>query len=166
MRPEAVLIKGYDESAMEPLISPDGRYLFFNNENDPKVDTNLHFAEHTEELAFRYLSELRGVDSESLDACASMDRAGHVYFTTVRDYGRTMNSISVGDFVGPRVTDVHPVPGDINPKTPGTMDVSINPDGHTLYISRAIFTGRGAPAKSDLMLARLKGRSLQHRLRQ
>jgi hypothetical protein len=46
-RAEPVRISGYAGSAMEPFLSPDGRYLFFNNENDPNVDTNLYFAERT-----------------------------------------------------------------------------------------------------------------------
>ena len=159
VRPEPVSIDGYDGSAMEPFISPDGHYLFFNNENDPKVNTNLHFAERTGKLSFRYLGELPGVNSEVLDAAASLDRAGHFYFTTVRDYDRTMNSLYAGDFDGKGVKNLHPVPGDISPKAPGTinMDVSISPDGKTLYISRAvIFPGAPAPLKSELMLAMLK----------
>jgi hypothetical protein len=158
-RPEPVVISGYDGSAMEPFISPDGHYLFFNNENDPKVDTNLHFAERTGKLSFRYRGELPGVNSAALDAVASIDTAGHFYFTTLREYDRTMNSIYTGDFDGHRVSNVHAVPGDISPKTPGTvnMDASISPDGQTLYISRAvIFPGAPAPAKSDLLIARLK----------
>jgi hypothetical protein len=53
VRPEPASIEGYDGSAMEPFISPDGQYLFFNNENDPRVNTNLHFAERTGKHAFR-----------------------------------------------------------------------------------------------------------------
>jgi hypothetical protein len=159
VRPEPASIEGYDGSAMEPFISPDGQYLFFNNENDPRVNTNLHFAERTGKHSFHYLGELPGVNSEVLDAAASLDEAGHFYFTTLRDYGRTMYSIYTGDFDGKGVRNVHPVPGDISPKAPGTinMDVSISPDGQTLYMSRAVFLpGAPVPKKSDLMVARLK----------
>jgi hypothetical protein len=97
-RPEPVTISGYAGSAMEPFLSPDGKYLFFNNENDPKVNTNLHFAERTGQLTFRYLGELPGANSPALDAVPSIDTAGHFYFTTLREYGRTMNSIYTGDF--------------------------------------------------------------------
>ena len=158
-RAEPVTISGYAGSAMEPFLSPDGRYLFFNNENDPNVDTNLHFAERTGRLTFRYLGELPGANSPALDAVASIDTAGHFYFTTLREYGRTMNSLYTGDFDGRRVNNVHLVPGDISPKAPGTvnMDAGVSPDGQTLYISRAvIFPGAPAPAKSELMIARLK----------
>jgi len=157
--PEPVTISGYAGSAMEPFLSPDGRYLFFNNENDPKVDTNLHFAERTGRLTFRYRGELPGVNSPSLDAVPSIDTAGHFYFTTLREYDRTMNSLYTGDFDGRGVGNVHPVPGDISPKTPGTvnMDACISPDGQTLYISRAVIVPNApAPAKSDLIVARLK----------
>jgi len=163
-KPEPVKIEGYEGSAMEPFISPDGRYLFFNNENDPKINTNLHFAERTGKLSFHYLGELPGVNSHVLDAAASVDKAGHFYFTTVRDYDRNMNSLFTGDFDGKAVRNLHSVPGDISPKTPGTinMDVSISPDGQTLYISRAvIFPGAPAPKKSELMVARLMDGALK-----
>jgi hypothetical protein len=158
VRPEAVSIEGYDGSAMEPFLSPDGRYLFFNNENDPRVNTNLHFAERTGKLSFRYLGELPGVNSDALDAVATMDSAGHFYFTTTRDYARTMNSIYTGDFNGKGVRNVHPVPGNISPKTLGNinMDAGISPDGKTMYLSRAaIVPGATAPKRSDLIVARL-----------
>jgi hypothetical protein len=159
VRPEAVTIAGYGGSAMEPFLSPDGRYLFFNNQNDAAVNTNLHFAERTGKLTFRYLGELPGVNSPALDAVPSMDGAGHFYFTTLREYDRTRNSLYTGEFDGSRVNNVRPVPGDIGPKMPGevNMDACISPDGQTLYISRAvIFPGAAAPSKSDLMVARAK----------
>ena len=162
IRPEPVSIDGYDGSAMEPFLSPDGRYLFFNNENDQNVNTNLHFAQRTGKLSFRYLGELPGVNSplnsRMLDAVASLDSAGHFYFTTLREYDTTMNSLYTGDFDGKVVRNLRPVPGDISPRTPGTinMDASISPDGRSLYISRAIiFPGAPAPKKSELMIARL-----------
>ena len=74
VEPQPITIAGYSGSAMEPFISPDGRYLFFNNSNDPGVNTNLQFAERTGKLTFRYLGELPGVNSAVLDAVP--DRTG------------------------------------------------------------------------------------------
>lgn len=156
--PQPVTISGYSGNAMEPFISPDGRFLFFNNENDPNVDTNLHFAKRSGVSAFQYMGELPGANSKSLDAVPSMDAAGHFYFTTLREYDRTMVSIYTGDFDGMRVVNVRPVPGEISPKEPFSvnMDASISPDGQTLYISRAvIIPGAPAPKKSELMVARM-----------
>lgn len=161
VNPQPITISGYSASAMEPFISPDGRYLFFNNSNDPGVNTNLQFAERTGTLTFRYLGELPGVNSDVLDAVPSMDSAGHFYFTTVRNYGRTLNSLYTGEFNGKGVANVRPVPGDISPSIPGTinMDAGVSPDGQTLYISRAVIVPNApAPAKSGLLVARLKGK--------
>lgn len=156
---QPVVLSGYEGSAMEPFLSPDGRFLFFNNENDPAVNTNLHFAERTGKLSFRYLGELPGANSPVLDAAPSMDTSGRIYFTTVREYRRTLNSIYAGEFDGKRVANVRPLAGDINPKTLGTinMDVGISPDGRSLYVSRAVIVpGEGVPRKSELLLATRK----------
>ena len=37
--PVRVTIRGYHGDAMEPFVSPDGKYLFFNSRNDPGTDT-------------------------------------------------------------------------------------------------------------------------------
>ena len=56
---------------MEPFITRDGRYLFFNNRNDPRVDTNLHYAERVDDATFDYRGELRGANSPALDGAVS-----------------------------------------------------------------------------------------------
>jgi hypothetical protein len=43
---------------MEPFITRDGRYLFFNNSNDPSVNTNLRYAERIDDLTFKYKGEV------------------------------------------------------------------------------------------------------------
>jgi hypothetical protein len=162
--PQPITIAGYSGSAMEPFLSPDGRYLFFNNLNNPGVNTNLQFAERTGKLTFRYLGELPGVNSAVLDAVPSMDTAGHFYFTTVRDYARTLNSLYTGEFNGKLVANVRPVRGDISPNIPGiiNMDACISPDGQTLYISRAVIVpGAPAPKKSELMIAQRNGETFR-----
>jgi len=156
INPQPVEIEGYKGSAMEPFISPNGQYLFFNNDNDPRTDTTLYWSRRKLSRSFRSLRVLPGANSPSLDAVASLDASGHFYFTTLRTYDRTMNSIYTGDFTQDGLTNVHPVPGDISPKIPGTvnMDVSISPDGQTLYISRAVIVpGAPAPRKSELIVA-------------
>jgi len=49
-----VLIEGYDGDDMEPFVSRDGRYLFFNNRNEGADNTNLYWAERIDRLHFRY----------------------------------------------------------------------------------------------------------------
>ena len=158
VHPQPVAIEGYTGDAMEPFISPDGRFLFFNNSNDAKVDTNIYFARRTGKLSFQFLGELPGVNSPSLDAVPSMDTAGHFYFTTLREYDRTHASLFTGDFYGHGVRNVHRVPSDIGSGFFGVvnMDASISPDGQTLYISRAqIVPGAPVPRNSELVMATL-----------
>lgn len=156
--PRRVEISGYVGVAMEPFLSPDGRFLFFNNLNGRPDDTNLQFAERTSELSFRYLGELPGANSKELDAVPGMDQSGRFYFTSVREYIRTLRSTYVGHFDGKRLTDVHPIPGDIYPKHLGAvnMDVGISLDGNTMYISRARFAPPLPlpPFRSYLLVAR------------
>ncbi len=39
--PQPVTIEGYSQDAMEPFISPDGNYLFFNNSNSLPPDQSV-----------------------------------------------------------------------------------------------------------------------------
>jgi hypothetical protein len=144
---------------MEPFISPDGRFLFFNNSNDRRVHTTIRFARRTGLLAFRYLGELPGVNAEGLSAVPSLDGQGRFYFTTLREYPRTLRSVYVGVFDGEQVIGARPVEGEIWPRHPGAvnMDVGISPDGGGMYISRARFAPflpLPAPVASRLLVAR------------
>ena len=157
--PRQVKIDGYTGQAMEPFISPDGKTLFFNNENDPGVNIDLYFAARTGPDSFKFMGELKGVNTKTLEAAASMDKEHHIFFTASRVYEETRQSIFRGTFDGHEVTDVHPASGDINPKIRGhiNMDVGISPDGNTMYISRAVFKeGLPSPKESDLMVAHQK----------
>ncbi len=155
--PRPVEVQGYDADAMEPFLSPDGRFLFFNSSNAPGVDTDIHFASRAGPLAFRLLGEPPGVNSKSLDGVPGMDAAGRFYFTSVREYPRTLRSVFAGDFDGQRVLRVRSVEGDIQPPRIGSvnMDVGISLDGRTMYISRAWFLPLLPlpPIASDLLVA-------------
>jgi WD40-like Beta Propeller Repeat len=161
LNPQPVTIEGYTSDAMEPFIAPDGQWLFFNNSNDRTIDTNLHLARRTGPRAFRYVGELTGANSRMLDAAPSMDTDGRVYFTSMRQYSRDLRSIFVGTFDGAHgLRDVHVIPGTLTPVLPGAinMDVSISPDGQTMYMSRARFVeGIAVPVKSDIIMARRQG---------
>ena len=167
VNPQPVQITGYGGSAMEPFISPDGQFLFFNNEDDASHNKAIHFAQRTGLLSFRYLGELPGVNAhvpETVDAAPSMDTQGNFYFTSTRNYKTRLRSVFAGVFDGRRVTDVHVVEGGINDGLRDgilNMDMGISPDGDTLYISRARFGLTSlithAPVGSQLLIARRQG---------
>lgn len=152
---QEVTVEGYDGNIMEPFISPDGKYLFFNNENNPGAETDIYFATRTGPTAFHFEGALAAANGQGLDAVPSIDRDGNFYFTSTRAYDKTLDSIYTGRFDGKTLADVHVVAG-ITPDVAGdiNMDASISPDGEALYISRATFEGGvPVPQKSDIIIA-------------
>jgi hypothetical protein len=161
IHPARVTIDGYGGEAMEPFISPDGKFLFFNNENSAE-NTDIHFAKRSGKLSFKYLGPLTGVNSPKLDAVPTMDSRGGFYFTTMRQYEESLQSVFAGQFDGKAVQDAQPVAGAIHPQKAGdvNMDTGISPDGKILFISRARFRfGIPVPQASDLLVAARDGAS-------
>src|SRR5262245_14073518 len=88
--PERITIRNYSGHAMEPFMTRDGRYLFFNNSNDPSVNTNLHCAERINDLTFEYKGEVAGVNTRALEGVPTMDKNGDFYFVSTRSYKETL----------------------------------------------------------------------------
>ncbi len=157
---QPVIISGYDGQAMEPALTADGKILFFNNENDASAQTDLHFAKRTGDMTFEYAGKLTAINSDKLDAIPSIDANGRFYFTSLRSYADTFQSLYTGTFNGREVVDLRVVRGDITPKAAGeiNMDAAVSFDGHNLYITRARFAeGSAVPKEADLMLATIDG---------
>jgi Tol biopolymer transport system component len=152
--PQRVSIAGYDGHAMEPFLTRDGRYLLFNNLNDPSVNTNLHFAERIDDLKFRYRGELSGVNTTALEGVATADQRGTFYFVSTRSYEQSLSTIYRGKFADGRVTGVELVPG-ISRRKPGIVnfDVEVSHDGASLYFVDARF-GKKGPETADIVIAR------------
>jgi hypothetical protein len=150
-----VTIRGYNDTAMEPFISRDGKCLFFNNSNDPSVNTNLHYAERIDDLTFDYKGEIAGVNTPALEAVPSMDRNGLFYFVSTRSYPTTLSTIYRGRFSAGLVSGVEIVPG-ISQMIPGhvNFDVEVSANGDTLYFVDGVFIpGEYIPRKADLAIA-------------
>lgn len=153
--PKPVRILGYDGDAMEPFLSRDGRYLFFNNRNDPAIDTDLYWAERIDRLTFRFLGPLPGANSHDLDAVASMDRDGIFYFVSSRDFAAMGALIHRGVFHNGRVDEVGVVPGLGSTAQPGfNFDAEISADGLALYY---VESRRGAHRSRLAVADRLGG---------
>lgn len=132
--PRRVLIAGYDDHAMEPFVTRDGRYLLFNNLNQKPANTDIHFAERQDAFSWRYRGKVAGLNTPELEGCPTLDRAGHIYFVSPRSYDATRCTIYVGDFKDGSVTNVRLVES-ISLKKAGLVnfDVEVSPDGQTLY---------------------------------
>jgi len=156
--PQRVTIEGYNDDAMEPFVTRDGKYLFFNNLNEPKVNTNLHWAERIDDLHFRYRGEFRGVNTPALEGVPSMDRHGNFYFVSNRSYDQTASTLYRAKFADGTVTSVELVPG-VSLAKPGIVnfDAEISADGNTLYFVESEFSILGQPKSARILFARRNG---------
>jgi hypothetical protein len=156
--PEPVAIVGYRGHAMEPFISRDGRYLLFNNLNQPSENTDLHWAERTTPLSFRYGGKIEGVNTGALEGVPTLDRNGMLYFVSTRSYEKTLSTIYRAKFEAGRATAVELVEG-VSLKKPGIVnfDVEISPDGQFLYGVDGDLTGGPVPKTADLFVAKRVG---------
>jgi hypothetical protein len=156
--PRPVEIRGWDGDAMEPFVSRDGRWLFFNNRNDPAIDTNLFYAERVDDLVFDFRGEVRGANSAALDAVPTVDQAGTLYFVSTRSYSQTLVTIYRGKLEDGGLLDVEPVAG-VAKEKPGDIvfDVEVSADGETLVFADGVFRGGPLPVAADLAIARRRG---------
>ena len=154
-----VSINGLTLDAMEPFISPDGKYLFFNNINDG-VDTKLFYATKINDSTFTSVEELTGTTQSAeyhLDAVADMDSNSNFYWTSTRDYPAELDNLFYGIFNSGNVSGIERVRGDFNMNIPGwlIMDHGISLDGQFLYFSNARFDDQNCigPCETRLGIA-------------
>lgn len=138
-----VIINDLSFDAMEPFISSNGNYLFFNNLNDG-IDTKLYYATKVNDSTFNYVGELIGPNQTTtphLDAVADMDSNANFYWTSTRNYPTELNNLFHGIFRDGNISSIERVQGDFNMNTPGwlVMDHGISLDGQFLYFSNARF---------------------------
>ena len=158
--PERVTINNYNQDAMEPFISLDGNYLFFNNSNNPPpgTSTKLYYATRINDVTFDFVGEIAGANATGLNAVASMDSNDKFYFISTRSYMQTFSTIYWADFSAGSVSNVELVPG-VSKRKPGhvNFDAGISPDGNTLYFVDGFFGTANFPQKASLTIARRKG---------
>jgi hypothetical protein len=158
---EPVRIDGYADEAMEPFVSRDGRFLFFNTRNDPGANTNLHFAE-VNDVGFTYRGILYGTISYDLDAVATMAADGRFCFVSPRDYRRTRVSVLCGVFDGKKVNGTIPQPKMATDRIGRLVfDVEMSADAQTMVFAEGTFSGEPVPDEADLYLAVLTQRGYE-----
>lgn len=152
--PRRVTIRGYNGDAMEPFITKNGRYLLFNDRNDPRTNTNLHFAERVDDLTFGYRGELKGVNTPALEGVPSLDREGNLFFISTRSYPETLSTLYRGRFSDGTVSGVELVTG-VSRRQLGIVmfDAEISADGSTLFVVDGEFSGGPHPKTADIVIA-------------
>ena len=154
-----VVVTGYTADLMEPFISRDGRYLLFNNLNEAPVNTDIFYAERQDDFTWVFRGPVRGVNTPALEGCATMDRAGCLFFVSPRDYPHTFCTIYTGQFKEGDVTNVHVVDS-ISRQQPGMVnfDVDVSPDGALLVFVDSRFEPGAGPQFATLVMAGWDGR--------
>lgn len=157
---QAVTIQGYTGDSMEPSISRDGKYLFWNSLNDAK-DTSLYYARRLNDTTFEYVGQVEGVNGVKphLDAVASLGLDNEFYWVSLRNYPKVIENYQHGHFNNGVVTTIAPVKGDFYKRESGwlIMDAEISPDGQTLVYADAKFTFGPLPSDSIMGIARKSG---------
>jgi Tol biopolymer transport system component len=150
--PTPVAITGYTGDAMEPFISKNGQYLFFNSRNDPAINTDIYYASRIDDHTFLLLGPLPGVNSPLLDAVSSLDTLGNFYFVSTRSYTTTFSTIYSGQLVPGGIVNIAVVPG-ISLQQSGSVNFygEISADGQTLWFDDGQYTAPGG----DLLAANL-----------
>jgi len=133
--PQMVSIQDYLDDAMEPFLSRDGTVLFFNNLNEPSVNTDIHYAIKIDPLTFAYKGRVGSVNTVKLEGVPTMDSKANFYFISIRDFDKTRSTIFTGRFRQGEVTNIRHVSGDLcrNKLLWFNMDVEVSADGQTLY---------------------------------
>lgn len=151
---EPVRIEGFPDEAMEPFLSRDGKYLFFNTRNDI-ANTNIHFAEATD-AGFAFKGVLYGTISYDLDATPTMAADGRFCFVSPREYRRTRVSVFCGQFDGKKVNNTASQPT-LATERMGRLifDVELSADGRTMIFAEGTFSGGSTPDDADLFIAKL-----------
>jgi hypothetical protein len=151
--PRPVVIRGYTGNAMEPFVTPDGKYMLFNNSNSAK-HTTLRYATRLDDTTFIYGGKVSGAnDSHALTAVPSVTADGTLYFISTRSYSQTLSTVYEAQFRDGEATGVALVAGLAAPR-PGIVnfDVDVASDGHSLYVSQGAFSGGSSPDAASIVL--------------
>lgn len=156
--PMPVTITGYTGDAMEPFISKDGQYLFFNNRNDPSINTDIYCAARVDDQTFTFLGPVAGVNSPQLDAVTSLDALGNFYFVSTRSYAATSSTIYSGRFSAGSVGNIALVSG-ISLQQAGwvNFDAEISADGQTLWFDDGQYSSVGVLQQARIVIANRQG---------
>ncbi len=163
-----ILITGYCDNAMEPFLSRDGNYLFFNN-NSPEeeekeeegTEKDIFYAVRISDTVFQYQGPLSAVNSALVDGTPTMDISNNFYCISLSLYDSPTQSNTVfsGSWTGSTVENYALQTLSFVPDWPLVyFDVEVNSDGSQLYLSIGAFAvGQSVPLASDIYFAEKSG---------
>lgn len=150
-----VTILGYTGNAMEPFITKNDKYLFFNNLREDN-NKDIYYATKINDTTFEFKGEIQGVNTSYVDANPTMDSLNNFYFISTRNLVNGNKTIYSGIFDNGTIINLHQINGTVNVPTPFwiNMGVEISKDGNTLLVSNAKFNiGENFPYKGNIRFA-------------
>ena len=152
---QQVSIQGYKDHIMEPFITRDGTFLFFNNSSRNGNNMNIHYCRRLDDIKFEYIGELAGVNTGELEGVPTMDAYGNFFFTTMRSYLQDFHSIYGGKFSDNRIQNASRIDEHLTLNTLGWIifDSEISHDGQFLYYALGRFAGENYPREANIFLA-------------
>ena len=156
--PELVTITGFNDHAMEPFISRDGAYLFFNNFVPNK---DLFYATFVDETTFEFQGAISVLNTPAVEGAPTMDAANRFYYVGTSNYTPPLayDTLNVGDWNGSTVFGSAPLTG-LAIESSGwvNFDIEVSPDGVTIYFNDGDFRGgNGFPDRASIAIAHDSG---------
>jgi len=156
--PEQVTIIGYNGDAMEPFVSRDGVYLFFNNNGANK---DIFYSAFINATSVQFQGAIASINTAAVEGTPTTDTASRFFYVTTANYNppTTYDTLYSGTWNGSSVTGAAAVSG-LARTTPGLVnfDIEVSPDGATLYFADGDFSGGNAfPGSADIAIAIASG---------
>lgn len=151
-----VTITGLSFDAMEPCLSPDENYLFFNSLNGG--NKSIYYATRVNDTVFTYVGEVGGVNqttAQHIDAAPSLDSADNFIWISTRNYPANMDNLHHGKFNSGNVPAIGRIHGNFYIYSPGwvIMDQTTSYDGKYLYYNNAYFNNCSVPCEAKIGIA-------------
>ena len=152
--PEIVTINGYIGDIMEPFISRDGTWLFFNDNAK-----DIFYATFVNPTTFNYAGPITAINTSAVDGTPSLDNvASKFYYISTANYNippGTYDTLYSGTWDGNTVTGSAALTG-LASTTPGFVDfdIEVSPDGSTIYFNEGDFSGgNNFPDADEIIIA-------------
>ncbi len=164
--PRKVTIQGYDDesdNAMEPFISRDGKFLFFNTDSSVG-NKDIYIASYVNDTTFKLISKLGNVNSELVDGTPTMDSLGNFYYISTSNYDNTLlfDTIYTGifDSVNHEIDGISVIDNLADDTAYHVnFDVEINSAGDKMYFVDGVYDTSWNTIEANIKIASKSGSS-------
>jgi hypothetical protein len=156
-----LIIQGYNGPAEDAVVSPDGKFLFFDSFYSTASTCSMYCANLSAEGDVAFAGPVTGVNvSGGITLRGNYDLQSNFYFISSQ-FQSTGFFIGVGRgvFNNGTVTGAITLPGIVPPTPPPigmmavVLDIAISVDGNTMFLSTAIANPEGGIPMSQIVLA-------------